>query len=147
METALEPFPPVMRRGLLDTDTLSYYLKGVPQVVERARQYLAHFGALEFSVISYYEVRRGLEWAGATRKLVDFEALVDWCLVWGLDRRSAREAAQISAVLRGQGLGIEEADILIAGTARAYGLVVITHNVRHFSRIAGLEVEDWLGEG
>jgi tRNA(fMet)-specific endonuclease VapC len=65
-----------MRRGLLDTDMLSYYLKGVPQVVERAREYLAQFGALEFSVVSYYEVRRGLEWAAAHRKVAEFEAFV-----------------------------------------------------------------------
>ena len=133
-----------MRRGLLDTDMLSYYLKGVPLVVGHAQRYLAHYGALEFSVVSYYEVRRGLEWAGATRKIADFEAFVDWCIVWGLDRRSAQEAAQISAALRQIGQPIEEADVLIAGTARAHGLVVITHNVRHFSRIEGLEVEDWL---
>lgn len=135
-----------MRRGLLDTDMLSYYLKGVPQVVAQARQYIAQFGALEFSVISYYEVRRGLEWAGARRKIADFEALVDWSIVWGLDRRAAQEAARISAALRQAGEPIEEADILIAGTARVHGLVVITHNVRHFSRIEGLEVEDWLAD-
>lgn len=136
-----------MKRGLLDTDMLSYYLKGVPQVTAQAQLYLAHFGALEFSVVSYYEVRRGLEWAGATRKIADFEALVDCSIVWGLDRQAAREAAQISAALRQAGLPIEEADMLIAGTARAHGLVVITHNVRHFSRIDGLEVEDWLADG
>jgi len=50
-----------MKRGLLDTDILSYYLRGVPAVVERAREYLSFFGALEFSIVSYYEVLRGLE--------------------------------------------------------------------------------------
>jgi len=136
-----------MRRGLLDTDMLSYYLKGVPQVVDRAREYLAQFGVLEFSVVSYYEVRRGLEWAAAYRKVAEFEAFVDMCIVWDLDRVAAQEAAQISQALRVRGELIEEADILIAGTARARGLVVITHNVRHFRRIEGLEVEDWLAEG
>ncbi|CUU09551.1 tRNA(fMet)-specific endonuclease VapC [Armatimonadetes bacterium GBS] len=135
-----------MKRGLLDTDMLSYYLKGVPQVVERARHYVAQFGVLEFSVVSYYEVRRGLEWASAHRKLVDFETFVEGCRVWELDRASAREAAQISGALRARGELIEEADLLIAGTARAHGLVVITHNVRHFSRIEGIEIEDWLQE-
>lgn len=58
-----------MNRGLLDTDMLSDYLKGVPQVVEKARQYVALFGAQELSVVSYYEAHRGLEWASAHRKL------------------------------------------------------------------------------
>lgn len=56
---------------------------------------------------------------------------------------SVQEAAGISTVLRQIGQPIEEADVLIAGTARAHRLMVITHNVRHFSRIAGLEVEGW----
>jgi tRNA(fMet)-specific endonuclease VapC len=31
----------------------------------------------------------------------------------------------------------------IAGIAQVHGLTVVTHNVNEFSRIAGLEVEDW----
>jgi len=57
-----------MKRGLLDTNILSYYLRGVPAVVERAREYLSFFGALEFSIVSYYEVLRGLEHIGASQK-------------------------------------------------------------------------------
>ena len=77
-----------MKRGLQDTDTLSYYLKGEPKVVGRAATYLAAFGKLDFSVITYYEVRRGLLHVGATRKLANFEALADISDVWVLDRRS-----------------------------------------------------------
>lgn len=135
-----------MKRGLLDTNMLSYYLKGEPRVLEQAQNYLAIYGVLEFSLVSYYEVCRGLEWSGATRKMVDFESLVQWCTVWELDRRAAREAARISTALHQKGQPIEEADILIAATARSVGLAVITHNVRHFSRIDGLEVEDWLAD-
>jgi tRNA(fMet)-specific endonuclease VapC len=48
-----------MKRTLLDTDTLSYYLKGNAMVVARATDYLALFRRLDFSVITYYEIRRG----------------------------------------------------------------------------------------
>jgi predicted nucleic acid-binding protein len=41
----------------------------------------------------------------------------------------------------GQHLGTEDAQI--GGTALSRGLVLVTANVRHFSRIAGLRVEDW----
>jgi tRNA(fMet)-specific endonuclease VapC len=33
--------------------------------------------------------------------------------------------------------------VLIAGQAKARGLTVVTNNVREFSRVAGLRVEDW----
>ena len=133
-----------MKRGLLDTDILSYYLRGVPAVVERAREYLSFFGALEFSIVSYYEVLRGLEHIGASQKILDFEDLVAHSVVWTLDKPSVRMAALICADLYRQGTPIDDVDVLIAGTALTHGLVVITHNVRHFSRIRGLEIEDWM---
>jgi tRNA(fMet)-specific endonuclease VapC len=34
-------------------------------------------------------------------------------------------------------------DLMIATTAKAYDLVLITHNTREFSRIVGLQLEDW----
>lgn len=123
---------------------LSYFLKGVPEVVEKARQYLLLYGTLDFSVITYYEIRRGLEWAGAHRKIADFEELTRVSMVWNLDQTAAAEAAQISAALRKKGTSIDEADILIAGIARARGLPVITNNARHFAQVPNLEVENWL---
>jgi tRNA(fMet)-specific endonuclease VapC len=133
-----------MKRGLLDTDILSYYLKGTPVVVERVRQYLSEFGSLEFSIVSYYEILRGLERIGAHSKILAFEELANRSVVWTLDRASVKMAAIICADLYQQGTPIGDADVLIAGTALTYGLAVITHNVRHFSRIRGLEIEDWL---
>ena len=133
-----------MKYRLQDTDILSYYLKGEPKVVERAAAYLTVFGKLDFSIITYYEVRRGLLYAGAVRKLADFESLADVSNVWRLDRRSVQEAADICADLWRRGEPLDDADILIAGIARANGLVLVTNNVQHFSRIRGLEVENWL---
>jgi tRNA(fMet)-specific endonuclease VapC len=136
-----------MKRGLLDTDMLSYFLKGRPEVVEKALQYLSLYSTLEFTVITYYEIRRGLEWARADRKVAEFEELANISMIWDLDRVAAAEAARISATLKRQGVVIDEADILIAGIALAHSIPVITHNVRHFSQIPGLEVEDWLSNG
>ena len=132
-----------MKRSLQDTDTLSYYLKGEPKVIERAAAYLAAYGKLDFSIGTYYEVRRGLLHAGATRKLMEFEALADVSNVWALDRRSAQEAADICADLWRRGEPLDDADSLIAGTARANGLVLISNNVQHFGRIPELQVENW----
>lgn len=133
-----------MKRGLLDTGMLSYFLKGRPEVVEKARQYLSLYGTLEFTIITYYEIRRGLEWARSHRKVAAFEELANISTIWDFNRVAAAEAARISATLRRQGAVIDEADILIAGIAMAQAVPVITHNVRHFQQIPGLEVEDWL---
>lgn len=133
-----------MRRALLDTDTLSYFLKGYPQVLARAADYLAEFDKLGFSLISYYEVRRGLLHAEATRKLADFEAFASVSELWPLNTAGAKEAADICAALWAQGEPLDDADVLIAGIARANRLALVTNNVDHFSRVADLDLENWL---
>ncbi len=55
----------------------------------------------------------------------------------------ARAAARIRADLETHGRKIGPYDTLIAGTARARGAVLVTHNTREFQRIEGLTVEDW----
>jgi len=60
-----------------------------------------------------------------------------------LDDESALLAGRHRAMLEARGDGIEAYDYLISGIALANNLVVVTHNVRHFSRIPGLQWEDW----
>jgi len=132
-----------MTRRLLDTDTLSYYLKGDPKVVERAAAYLGTFGKLDFTIITYYEIRRGLLYAGATRKLADFETLVDISNLWGFDRQSAQEASDICADLWRRGEILDDADILISAIARKNRLILVTNNIQHFSRVPRMEIENW----
>lgn len=52
-------------------------------------------------------------------------------------------AAELYADLRKLGQPIDDIDLLIAGTAIANGLILVTHNHKHFDRIAQLEVENW----
>lgn len=59
------------------------------------------------------------------------------------DREDARIAGEIRAELAGQGKPIGPYDVLIAGQARARGLILVTNNTREFSRVAGLRLEDW----
>ncbi len=50
---------------------------------------------------------------------------------------------QIHAYLSGIGQKIGSNDTLIAATARAHGLTLVTHNTNEFSRVPGLKLEDW----
>ncbi len=59
------------------------------------------------------------------------------------DDDAAEEYGSIRAYLEGRGTLIGPHDMLIAAIARANGLIVVTRNTRHFSRIPGLNVEDW----
>ncbi|HEY2753596.1 type II toxin-antitoxin system tRNA(fMet)-specific endonuclease VapC [Phenylobacterium sp.] len=60
------------------------------------------------------------------------------------DVDSAGHAADIKAALERRGQIIGPYDLLIAGHARSRGLVVVTGNLREFTRVEGLRAEDWL---
>jgi len=63
--------------------------------------------------------------------------------VLDFDKEDARHAGAIRAELAAQGAPIGPYDVLIAGQARARGLILVSHNLREFSRVPGLLVEDW----
>jgi len=46
-----------MNRALIDTDILSYYFKGDLEVVKNFEKYLNHYGIIEISLITYYELK------------------------------------------------------------------------------------------
>lgn len=60
-----------------------------------------------------------------------------------LDLEDARQAGEVRASLAALGTPIGAYDVLIAGQARARGLVLVTRNVREFSRVPGLACDNW----
>ncbi len=59
------------------------------------------------------------------------------------DKEDARHAGEIRASLASKGKPIGPYDILIAGQAKARNIILITHNIKEFSRIENLMTEDW----
>ena len=55
-----------------------------------------------------------------------------------------RDYAEIRHALACQGLTVGDLDIIIAVTARHYGLTVVTHNTKHFSKMPGIKCVDWV---
>jgi len=59
------------------------------------------------------------------------------------DDLCAEQAGIIRAELRSTGSPVGPLDTLIAATARAKDLVLVTHNVKGFAQVPGLRIEDW----
>lgn len=59
------------------------------------------------------------------------------------DDAAASSYAQVRADLERSGQLIGPLDMQIAAIALAHDLTLITHNVREFSRVKGLGIEDW----
>jgi len=59
------------------------------------------------------------------------------------DKEDSRKAGEIRAMLAISGTPIGAYDVLIAGQAMARDLTLITRNTKEFSRVSGLELDDW----
>lgn len=135
---------PMIEAALLDTDILSAVMRRQADAVSRARTYLAIHQRLTFSLITRYEILRGLHAKRATAQLAAFERLCDANTVLPLTDLIVTRAAKIYADLHRRGALIGDADILIAATALESDLIVVTNNTSHFDRITGLRLESWL---
>jgi len=64
--------------------------------------------------------------------------------ILAFDGAAARSYAEIRVALEARGMPIGETDTRIAAIAVSRDLTVVTGNVRHFERVPGLAVENWL---
>ncbi len=113
-------------------------------VVAKVEEYLEEFDRLSLSIITYYEILRGLKYIDDEKKLRDFEELMDKSEIITLDREIIEKASEIYAGLKRRGELIENADILIAASCLVKGMILVTDNEEHFRRIESLEMENWL---
>jgi tRNA(fMet)-specific endonuclease VapC len=100
--------------------------------------------SLCISTVTLYELLYGAEKSARpienAKAVENFSARLD-VLVW--DGLAAAHAAEIRASLERKGTPIGAYDLQIAGHARSRGLVVVTGNLREFTRVEGLRCEDW----
>ncbi|HVC94962.1 MAG TPA: type II toxin-antitoxin system VapC family toxin [Pirellulales bacterium] len=132
-----------MDESLLDTDTLSEFLKKRNvAVTTKAAAYLQQFGEFTFSAFSRFEIRRGYVDRHATRQLTNFNAFCGHSRVLPISDAIFDQAEILWSFARQGGHPKSDADLLIAATALAHDLVLVTGNTRHFSWMPGLTIED-----
>lgn len=127
---------------ILDTNTLIYFFKGMGRVSEKLLSVPPQEIGLPAVVL--YELSVGIAKSFSPEKrrmqLDQFSGVVN---ILPFDREEARHAAGIRAALEAEGRFIGPYDILIAATALSNKGVLVTHNLKEFSRIDGLQLEDW----
>jgi tRNA(fMet)-specific endonuclease VapC len=132
-----------VKPALVDTDILSMFFRGNRAVVSHFQTYLDEHRQINLSIVTYYEILSGLKHRNAQKQLSLFLEFAAQNNVLPLTQQSVALSADLYANLRRDGIPVDDIDLLIAGVAIANNLVLITHNQRHFSRIEGLEWQDW----
>jgi predicted nucleic acid-binding protein len=133
-----------MKRSILDSDTISNLMRGNQKVRIKIDEHIQIFGSINISVVTYYEILNGLFYKDAKKQLAIFERFASSNNVIPLTIASAKIAASIEADLRKNGKIIGHTDTLIAGTAVANELQLITNNTDHFKRVKGLDLANWV---
>ncbi len=131
-----------MLRYMLDTSVCIRLLRRAAPSLEA--RFAVAADTLALSTIAQVELLRGIPRSREPdRSAAKVKRLLDRLEVLSFDGAAAEHAADISAVQAARGSMIGPFDTLIAGHARSRGLVVVTGNLREFSRVEGLRCEDW----
>ena len=113
---------------LLDSTVLIGYLRDTPSIASILRQRLGEGHTLATTCVNLAEVERGLQ----PRERRSAMAFLDGLRFLVTDREAARRAGQYQAEWSKRGQTIHTPDALVAGTARAHGAVLLTHNLADF---------------
>jgi tRNA(fMet)-specific endonuclease VapC len=133
-------------RYLIDTDACVAVARKKPMyVLERFRRLKP--GDVGMSVVTYLELCYGaLKSREPTANLEKLSTLAELIPPLPLEANTATYYARIRVDLERIGQRIGAYDLLIAAHALALHLTVITNNVSEFSRIEGLQLENWLAQ-
>ena len=135
------------KQYLLDTNILIDFLDGVPSVIEHVLK--AGVKTCYVSSVSIHELFYGAYLAKEkkeeyyNKEIKKINKLIEFFDILPLSEQ-AEQYGRIKYALKKKGEMIDEFDMLIAGQALSEELTVVTDNVKHFNRIEGLKIANWL---
>lgn len=129
-----------MKKYLVDSDILIYFLKGKQEVVQKLSQ--IPIDDLYISRINYTELIYGAyNSAKINQNLKVIEPFLDSFTVLEFTKESSLIFAKEKARLKKSGNIIADMDLMIASIAIANDCTLISNNIKYFNRIQNLELE------
>jgi tRNA(fMet)-specific endonuclease VapC len=130
-------------RFLLDTNIVSDLVRDPHG---RVTGHIARVGEEQVgtSIIVAAELRYGAAKKASSRLSIQLESILGALHVIPFEAPADRVYGELRAHLERAGRIIGANDLLIAAQALALGCIVVTDNEQEFSRVDGLQVENWL---
>ena len=129
-----------MKKYLIDSDILIYFLKGKQEVVQRLSQ--IPINDLYISRINYTELIYGAyNSSKINQNLKVIEPFLDSFKVLEFTQISSLIFAKEKARLKKNGNIIADMDLMIASIAIENDCTLISNNIKHFDRVQNLELE------
>ena len=126
---------------ILDSDHWIAVMRGILDL----RLHIAPDEELAMTAISVGELTYGAERsARPAERLLQLDALMAGLTVLAYDGVAAQRFGSLKVALERRGERLDDADLQIASIALSRVTPLVTHNGRHFERVPGLLLEDWL---
>jgi tRNA(fMet)-specific endonuclease VapC len=129
---------------LLDTNICIYWLNGNNTIKDKLVSAVIH-NKIGIFIITLAELQYGaynsMKVENNLSKIEDFANAIG---VYNIDEESTKTYAKTKAILKKEGLILDDFDILIAATAICNNCILVTNNIKHFDRIEGLIIENWM---
>lgn len=128
---------------LLDTNIVSYWMRGDQNIINEIKNYRPC--DLSISTITLAKILFGIEKSNIkkterSKKLCSIRSQLE---LYSFDESANEKYGVVRAYLEKRGIPISERDLQIAAIAAANDVVLVTHNTKEFSRVQGLNLEDW----
>ena len=128
---------------LLDTDTVIHILKGDP-VVEANLKHHIH-DPIKIGTITLMELYYGAyKSQRITSNLAKIRTLENVLEVIPIGEEIAEIFGREKTRLEKKGIPLDDFDLILGCCALAHNLTLVTNNIRHFRRIEGLQVANWI---
>jgi predicted nucleic acid-binding protein len=125
---------------VLDTDTISYYLRGSESVKE---MFIQNKESLASTTVNYAELVYGLKKRDNKKYLPQVELMFKNIKVYTFCKKSATMFGTLKADMQKRGEVVADMDLMIASIAIANEEELISNNLTHFSKLEELSVESW----
>jgi len=132
-----------MTKYALDTNIISYYLKGNTKLIDRINNEIKD-GTIIIPPVVYFEIKKWLLKNNAKSKLTAFETLLSKYGIDTISKETWDTSLTVYIDLKSKNITIDDADIFIAGYCIQKNYILITNNTKHFEKIKNLKIDNWI---
>ena len=131
-----------MKQYLLDTNICIFFLRGlydVPQYLKKIGRHNCHISEITVGELLYGA-------ACSANKEKHFKQVNELISLLAIEPiyPVLPTFAETKALLRKQGMLIDDFDLLIGTTTLKHDMILVTDNMKHLSRIPNLRIENWI---
>jgi len=130
---------------LLDTDTIIYILKGHPVVERNLRRY--YHDPIKICIVTLMELYYGAyKSQKVMSNLAKIKTLENTLEILPLGQEMTEIFGKQKSQLEKLGTPLDDFDLILGCCALSHNLILVTNNTRHFKKMEGLKLANWIEE-